>query len=449
MSRRALVVLIVAFVATRGVTAFLADHPEHYAPSTSEVTGDPGVYEGWANQILWYHLNPYSEIRIEYPPGSLPLVVAPGVEKPATQAYRTRFVLLMLAVDLVGFLALLVLARRWGSRLGPWVWLAAVPLLGPITYNRLDLVPAVATILAVERLSARSWFGGGGWLGYGAIAKLYPAMFLPIAFAASRRRQIVTGAVVVAGLFVLPYLGFVDDLAESVLGYHTERGIQLESLWSFVLLLASKFGHAIGINYSFGALHVDSDLAPAMKAASQVLSLAVLGAGVWLADRLRRSGGDASTPQAAGIMFMTMAGTMAVGTVFSPQFMLWLSAFAAAVLCERRSWLTIPALTVLPVALLTQLIYPFFYGPLIGVEAPALILLAGRNFLVVFVAIEAFLALKSRITLPVAPEAPPEPEATTPGGEGSASGGIARPSPEATTPGDEGSAPGGIAKRSR
>ncbi|HEV2755797.1 MAG TPA: glycosyltransferase 87 family protein [Actinomycetota bacterium] len=415
MSRRLLIVLIVAFVATRGVTAFLADHPEHYAPSTSEVTGDPGAYENWANQILWYHLNPYSEIRIEYPPGSLPFVIGPGVEKSVTEAYRTRFVLLMLAVDLVGFLALLVLARRWGSMLGPWVWIAAIPLLGPITYNRLDLVPAVATILAVERFSARSWFGGGAWLGYGAVAKLYPAMFLPIALMASRRKQIVAGAAVVAGLFVLPYLGFLDELTESVLGYHTERGIQLESLWSFMLLLASKFGHSIGINYSFGALHVDSDLAPAMKATSQVLSVAIVAAGIWLAHRLRRSGGDASAPATAGIMFMTMAGTMAVGSVFSPQFMVWLAAFAAVVLCERGTWLMVPALTVLPVSLLTQLVYPFFYGRLIATEPAALVLLASRNFLVLFVAIEAFLALKARTTssAEIDPTAAPQPQAAT------------------------------------
>ena len=409
MSRRALLVIIVAFAVTRGVTAFLADHPEHYAPPTSEVTGDPGVYEGWANQILGNHLNPYSEVRIEYPPGSLPFVVGAAVEKPVTDTYRTRFVLLMLAVDLAGFLALLVLARRWGSALGPWVWVAAIPLLGPIAYNRLDLVPAVATILALERLSARSWFGGGGWLGFGAVAKLYPALFLPIALAASRRKQIVGGAVLVAGLFLLPYLGVFDDVAESVLGYHTERGIQLESMWSFMLLLASKLGHSIGINYSFGALHVDSDLAGGMKIASQGLSLVVVGAGVWLADRLRRSGGDASMPAAAGIMFMAMAGNMAVGTVFSPQFMVWLSAFAAVVLCERGSWLTVPALTALPVSLLTQLVYPFFYGRLIAVEPAALVLLASRNFLVLFMAVEAFMALKSR-TSTGAPEVAPAPQ---------------------------------------
>ncbi|MFN2587480.1 MAG: glycosyltransferase 87 family protein [Actinomycetota bacterium] len=426
MTRRALVVLLVAFAATRGVTAFLADHPEHYAPSGSEVVGDPGVYEFWAFQILGNHLNPYSEVRIEYPPGSLPFVVLAAIEKPGTDTYRTRFVLLMLAVDLVGFVALLLLARRWGSLLGPWAWVAAIPLLGPIAYNRLDLVPAVATILAIERLSARAWFGGGGWLGYGAVAKLYPALFLPLVLAASWRRQILAGAAVVAGLFFVPYLGFLEDVGESVLGYHAERGIQIESVWAFMLLLAAKLGHVIGINYSFGALHVDSEVAPLMKAASQVLSVSVVAAGVWLAVRLRRSGRDAATPQMAGVMFMTMAGTMGLGTVFSPQFMLWLAALAAAVLCERRSWLTVPALTVLPVALLTQLVYPFFYGRLVAVEPAALVLLGARNFLVLFVGVETFLALRAG-TRPGArdPATAPAPETATeeePAPEGAGSG---------------------------
>ena len=407
MSRRALVALLVAFAVTRVVTAYFADHPEHYAPWDSEVTGDPVVYEGWANQILGQHLNPYSEVRIEYPPGALPFVVAPAVDKPLTDTYRTRFVLLMLAVDLAGLIALLVIARRWGSSLGPWLWVAAVPLLGPISYNRLDLVPAVATILAVERLSARAWFGGGGWLGYGALAKIYPVLFLPVALMASRRKAIVTGAAVVGVLFAIPYVGFLDDVVESVFGYHTERGIQLESIWAFLLLLVSKFGHTIGVNYSFGALHVDSTMAPAMKTASQLVSLAVLGGGVWLAYRLRARGRDASAPETAGIMFMILAGTMAFGTVFSPQFILWLAALAAVVTCQKGTWLTVPALSVLPAALLTQLIYPFFYVRLIVADSAALVLLAGRNILIVFVAVEAFLALKSLTRNP--DEAPAEP----------------------------------------
>lgn len=410
MSRRAVVALIVAFVATRVVTGYLADHPERYGPPDSKVTGDPGSYEFWAGQILVNHVNPYSEIGIEYPPGSLPFIVAPGVEKPFDDTYRTRFVLLMMAVDLAGFLVLLVLARRWGSEMGPWIWVALVPLLGPITYNRLDLVPAVATILAVERFSARSWFGGGGWLGYGIVAKVYPALFLPAAFVAVRRKQVLVGAGVVAVLFLVPYLGFLDDVYRNVIGYHTDRGIQIESLWGFVLLLASKFGHAIGINYSFGALHVGSDLEPALKAVAQVLSLGVVGAGVWLAHRANRSGREASARELAGIMFMTMAGTMAVGSVFSPQFMLWLGALAAAVLCDRDTWLRVPALAVLPVALMTQFVYPFFYGRLVAVDTAALVLLASRNFLVLFVAVEAFLALRGRIGAPTpTPEAAPAP----------------------------------------
>lgn len=415
MSRRTVIALVAVFVVTRALGGFLADHPEHYGPPDSKVTGDPGSYEFWAGQILTAHLNPYSEVGIEYPPGSLPFIVAPGIEKPVDDAYRTRFVLLMIGVDLVGFLVLLLLARRWGSALGPWVWVAVVPLLGPIAYNRLDLVPAVATILAVERLSARSWFGAGGWLGYGVVAKIYPALFLPVVLAASRRRQVVTGAVVVIALFLVPYLGFLDEVYGNVIGYHTDRGIQIESLWGFVLLLASKFGHAIGINFSFGALHVASSMDTLLKVLAQLLSLGFVGAGVWLAHRARRSGREGLEAETAGIMFMTMAGTMAVGSVFSPQFVLWLGALAAVVLCDRTTALRVPALAVLPVALMTQFVYPFFYGRLVAVDTAALVLLASRNFLVLFVAIEAFLALRGRTGPagagdPAPPVGAPDPE---------------------------------------
>ena len=410
MSRRTIVALLVAFLATRALTGYLADHPEHYGPPGSKVTGDSGNYEFWASQILTFQLNEYSEFGMEYPPGSVPFIVLPGVGKPLDESYRTRFVLLMIAVDLVGLLALIVLARRWGSSLGPWVWIAAVPLLGPIAYNRLDLVPAVATILAIERFSARSWFGGGGWLGYGFVSKIYPALFLPIAFAAARRKQIVLGAGVVVALFLLPYVGFLEEVYRNVLGYHTERGIQIESLWGFVLLFASKFGHAVGINFSFGALHVDSSIARFLEVFSQMLSLGVVAVGVWLASRARAAAGDVSGPQLAGIMFMTMAGTLAVGSVFSPQFIVWLGAMAAAALCDRGSWLRVPGLAVLPAALMTQFIYPFFYERLVATEMPALVLLASRNFLILFVAVETFLALRGQAAAALLPATAAEPE---------------------------------------
>lgn len=408
MSRRTLIALLLAFVATRALTGYLADHPEHYGPPDSKVTGDSANYERWAGEILVLNLNAYSEFGMEYPPGSIPFVVLPGIEKPLDDSYRTRFVLLMILVDLVGLIALIALARRWGSSLGPWVWIAVVPLLGPISYNRLDLVPAVATILAVERFSARSWFGGGGWLGYGVVAKIYPAVFLPVVFAAARRKQILLGAGVVIALFLLPYLGFLDDVYRNVLGYHADRGIQIESLWGFVLLFLSKFGHAIGINFTFGALHVDSSVAPFLEVASQTLSLGFVVLGVWLANRARTAGRDVAGPELAGIMFMVMAGTMGVGSVFSPQFMVWLGALAAAALCDKGTWLRVPALAVLPAALMTQFIYPFFYGRLVAVETPALVLLASRNFLVLFVAVETFTALRGRAGL--LSRAAPEPE---------------------------------------
>lgn len=397
MSRRVLIALVVTFGITRAVVGYLADHPDHYAPAQHEVVGDSNTYETWSWQILRHHLNPYSEVGIEYPPGALPFVVAPGVTKPSTDTYRTRFILLMITLDLLAFVALLVLARRWGSALGPWLWVGVVPLLGPIAYNRLDLLPAVATILAVERLSARSWFAAGGWLGYGVVAKVYPALFLPIAFAATRRRQLIGGAVLIGVLFLVPYIGFLDDVYRNVIGYHIGRGIQIESLWGFVLLSAARLGHEIVLGLNFGARHVSSTMSPAIEAAAQILCVGVLVVGVWLAHRLRQSGRDASAPEIAGVMFMTMAGTMALGTVFSPQFMLWLGALGAAALCERGSSLRVPALAVLPVAAITQLVYPFLYEGLLGGESAPLFLLGIRNVLVLFVAGEAFLALRARV----------------------------------------------------
>jgi hypothetical protein len=92
-------------------------------------------------------------------------------------------------------------------------------------------------------------------------------------------------------------------------------------------------------------------------------------------------------------MFATLAIALGVAGVFSPQFVIWLIALAAATLCfhDRPSrhasraslWAScVPPLLVLPIAAISQLLYPFMYGQLVAREPFALFLLVVRNGLI-------------------------------------------------------------------
>ncbi|MDQ4071104.1 MAG: hypothetical protein M3203_16785, partial [Actinomycetota bacterium] len=110
--------LLLVFVGTRSLGGWVADHPERYGSVPFTFTGDVDVYERWATDVARQDQSPYGDVRIEYPPGALPFILAPLAGADGG-AYRPRFVTLMVVVDTAGLVALLLIARRTESRWGP------------------------------------------------------------------------------------------------------------------------------------------------------------------------------------------------------------------------------------------------------------------------------------------------------------------------------------------
>ena len=383
MPRKASLVLIGAFLLTRLLGLWWALEPQHYSPTAVE---ELVKYQEKAVGILDKGGKPYGDVPLEYPPGALPLILAPQASTDAGVSYGTAFISILAVLDLVGFIGLWRLASRWGSNLGPWLWVAMVPALGPLVYLRLDLLPAVATIWVVERAAAQRWFGSGASLSLGILTKIYPVFFLPVVLwvAPSKKRlALCLGALWV----VIPLVGFgdsLDNVTRSVLGYHAERSIHIESTWATPFLLAMRNGYDSTISLTFGAWHVEGGAGPLVKTVATVCSALVALATIGLAIRRVRTG---DIQGLAAAMFMILLATMAVGLVFSPQFMIWLFALGGAVSCAPLSHLRNPVLALIPIALLTQLVYPFLYDRLLLLDPLAIFLVATRNVLIVALAL--------------------------------------------------------------
>ena len=385
--RRRILALLVAFVATRAFLVWLSGFEVYrsYSP-------DLELYRGWAVSILDEGRFPYRDIAIEYPPASLLPVVLPQLfGDPA--GYADRFVLLMLLIDAAAFAGLLATARRTGVHAGAWVWVVAVPVLGPVAYLRLDLLPAAATVLAFERFQRGGWGGGGAWLGLGAAAKLYPAAFAAISMPLVRRwRSLLAGAVIGGLLPLLLFLVAMPALVRNVLGYHSSRGIHTESSWGIGLLFSHRSGTP-AVDASFGGVDVVSDLTSELKLVAVLCSLAVL-AGAILVARRRVFRDDVGA--LARVLYAAIAMLLAVGTVFSPQFVLWAAALAACGLAFRGPGPSWPLFAILPVAALTHYVFPFRFFPLIEGDPGALIPLALRNGLLLGAGLVLMLSLASR-----------------------------------------------------
>ncbi|HET7482046.1 MAG TPA: glycosyltransferase 87 family protein [Actinomycetota bacterium] len=383
MSRRSLVIAIIAFIVLRGVLVWLAVSPERYSRPGFLPASDVGLYEGWASAVLRQNRAVYTDVPIEYPPGSIPFMLAPETVS-GGHHYLAAFVTMSLLLDIAGLIGTIILARRWRSSSGMWIWIVGVALLGPITYLRLDIVPAVATIWAIERASVGDSTTSGGWFGVGAIVKLYPALLIPIGIVTARRRTaFVAAAVGVVVAVLLPLVMDLGAVVHDVLGYHSARGIQVESTWGGVLFVAQRLGSDVAVVFNYGALHFAGALANKLKPVSELLSAAAV-VGVTTIVWFRRS----RSPQLlAEAVFVLLALELALGSVFSPQYMVWILALAATVGCIPSSSLRGLAWVVVAAAIPTQSLFPFLYGGLLQADTFPLSVLLTRNLAILVVGV--------------------------------------------------------------
>lgn len=349
------------FVVSRLLLVFFASQPLTVQSSA----GDLQKYETWGTALVEEGAGAYSSQELEYPPGVLPFLALARAITPEGGSFAGSFARVMLLLDVLSFAGVVLLWRRWGSAWGPAVWIAGVPLVGPVLYLRLDLIPATLVIWAMVAAAHGWWSSSGASLAVGALAKVYP-VFLVVPFVkASRQRDLFSVgfiAAVVAGMLPFVIAGDLPELVQDVAGYHAGRGVQLESTWGSALLVASKLGYPVALNYEFGSLHVLSASSSALKTVGLVLSLLALAAGTGIALVTVRRG---RLEQMAVVMFGILASLLFFGTVYSPQFTIWLVGAAAAAMCAplRRN-LAAVLLLALPIALLTQIVFPHGYAAL-------------------------------------------------------------------------------------
>jgi hypothetical protein len=378
-------ILLIIFLVTRVVMAFLAGNPELYTRSGLSAT--PYVYQcrDWGLQIVALGRTPYVGVPIEYPPGLLPFIVFPAWLLHVLHIpFLPSFVALMTVVDALGLIGLWRLAARWGSMLGPWLWVIGLPLLGPMVLLRLDLVPAVATIWCLQRASVHRWTTAGAFLGFGIIAKVYPAFLFPIGLSiAPVRRRFVVGTLSVLLLGLLPFVGIIPEMMRSVAGFHFRRGVQIESLWGDAMLIARKFGYHAQVRRAFGSWEIVAGVVPTIDALSTALSLGVVAFFAWWAWRAG-SRGDAR--YMALFWFAAMACLLITGRVLSPQFLIWLVALGGAAASASNVVSGGPILFLLGAALLTQIEFPFGFMGLIQAHPGSIWVLTARNLCLVALA---------------------------------------------------------------
>ncbi len=307
---------------------------------------------------------PYRDQDIEYPPLSVPVLIAPIYLGDSTQDFVDGFMWEMLVLDLamvllIGF-GLPGDEKRVLSALG--IYTAGVVTLsgvvfdpslidtGPLALNRFDLVPALfvlASILARDRGRSAAW---SGLLSIGVAIKAFPLFLYPALLRRERnlRRVVVAGAIPIV-LCALAVLVTGDEFT-SAITYQTQRLPQIESLASGPFEVAHVLGSP-GISSVVG--HGGFEIHASGAGAARWISVALGAAGyLWIAVAGWRS-------RVSNLELVTALLTVMVvfAPVLSPQFLFWILPVSACAYGLGKE-----NLLLLAVIVLTQIVLQNYDG---------------------------------------------------------------------------------------
>lgn len=372
------------------------------APRLGEASYDVAIYRRAGEAILAGQV-PYRDFFIEYPPGSLPAFVPPALFSSSREGYASLFASEMALVLVAALLLTACTARSLGR---PWplfpsaVFAAGAILLYPVAVTRYDAIVAL-TLAATVALTGSPAFGRNSaagaaasvaaWasLGFGAAAKFVPALVtLPLALLAGRgewtlgavARRSARGFAVFFGVvaaFLLPALLFGGGGFIKSFSYHADRGLQLESLGSSVLL---KLGYVERVFLEFGAYDVQGRGVDLLSSMSLPVTGGLLLLTAAVAYREYREGrfGPEQLPRfAAAFVLAFLIGSK----VLSPQYVIWLLPLVP--LSAGGVWGLGASAVFLAVCWMTTQIFPFHYLEISAGRSPGTDILLGRNLLLV------------------------------------------------------------------
>lgn len=346
---------------------------------------------------------------IEYPPLALDVLLFPTIflgpvpeSAPDKDGWQRRYAhlyrLQMVVYDSGTFALLLWLScflfqgETWFRRLERYfVYGLGSSALGFVLYNRMDICLAFLILLASAFLILRVHYL---WsflvLVLGIHFKLIPLILLPIwvlgslpaqgsrASLGERKRpwlplgqRSAVALALVVGL-IIPYILAAGGRTLSFLGYHRDRGIEIESVYANLLMIGALAGEPFEVYESHGSYNARGTgsemlirVAPIVLALwfgilSFLLLRKVFQVGLISEERLDETMAQAHPHFFLHAAFLFLLISVAANKVFSPQYLLWVLPLGVLVDCRGRER-TFFIAALLGMCLLTGLIYPFLF----------------------------------------------------------------------------------------
>ncbi len=359
-----------------------------------ETEGDLPLYREWAEATMQGHA-PLLHTDWVYPAGALGPIVLADVLGP--YLYQLLWILITAAGN---FVALWVLTKGFRNRAGypaAWYWLLIEVLLAPVSMLRLEGIAAPFVIAALVLIARRPVIAGA-LIAAATWIKVWPAAVAVAAFTGGAKRWWLAlgGAATTIVVVSAVWLAGGGKHLLSFVTMQNDRTLQLEAPiatpWVWAAIAHVK-GAAIYQNYALATREVTGPgsryVATAMGAAMAIAFILVLIAIITGRRRLSRAGFGAAATRRAEMRiivlgaFTLVAALIVFNKVGSPQYQLWIAPIVVAgLLIDRRRWL-VPAWGMAAISLLTSIIFPIVYMPLVTGNPAAAAVLTLRNATVV------------------------------------------------------------------
>lgn len=387
-------------------------------PSSNYITGDLRYYLWWMSSG-----QPDSSVLPEYP---LPVVwfMRTLYWAGGDTYFPMAFSMTMLLLDAI----LAVAMWHDGHRAGSLWWIVLVPFLGPIMWNRFDMVPAVCMGLAAL------WYrrhpaACGAMIALGAATKLWPALLILPVISRHRAavRRLIAFTITGFGLALASLLAGGWERLVSPLTWQSGRGLQIESVPATIPMLhyfRNPHGdHTVRMS-SYNAYEIFGPSVASWKSVSTGLMVLAVALAIGLAVvSWHRNGLDHRTAVMADLVII--GALIVANKTLSPQYFIWWAAPTAMILdrvsaeakdpgdSDALSWARtscwIVAVLMAVTTFMTQQVYPLHYQKILGGSSSTGWLLVSRNMLVVmtFAACIATLVASLRMHVPAQPTVTP------------------------------------------
>ena len=351
------------------------------------------AYDPWVQSMIgsgkWLGIN----TAWVYPYVALAPIWLPHLISPVD--YMTGWLLLVVNMNMLTVGHLLGWGKRMDRSRPALFFVGAIFLLGPVSIGRLESFTLALSVVAFVAYIDHKEHASIQWLNMATWIKVAPVAALLAAFVASRDRLrfvIYVAISVAATIAVGLALGGNANLFSFVF-QQASRGIQIESPIALVWLWQIMTGVLPAtptIYYADSTLtfQIDGFGVDIVAGLMTIVQLGALAITAWLAIRAVRAGADRDR-MFAWILFTATLDLIVFNKVGSPQYQMWLiAAVVYGLISGIHNWRTVSVMTLI-VCLLTQLIYPAYYGEILAGHVGGILLLSLRNLLLVYLLVLA------------------------------------------------------------